>query len=398
VPAAPRVVIAAPLFNGGDHLAEALDSLLAQTFPDLAVLLVDDRSTDGTVALAQAHAARDPRVHVEVNERRLGMLHNTRKALWRARALFPSAEFWALGSDHDVWDPRFLEVLVGLLDNHPEAVLAYPDPDRIDAAGSVYVGAKRPKGFSTLGIEDPGRRLDLSFRDMAAGSMIYGLFRLAALEHVPFYRPVLLPDRLFLSELALRGPFVHAPEVLWQRRFRGLADLERQRRAFFLGEVPRYARLPWWLQHTGAIALAYGVRGEGRDVGLGHADGVALAARYLRLALALRGRRRWARAKRYMRSKMSPTRVARRLLLGTFGPRAGAATRARLDRLESGPSTRWVATRVLRPGFERVAARVNGAPATATPPSPPVAATLDAPAERTDALGPLDVAQERPAP
>ena len=64
------------------------------------------------------------------------MLHNTRQALWRARELFPDAEFWALGSDHDVWDPRFLDVLVGLLDAHPEAVLAYPDPDRIDARGA----------------------------------------------------------------------------------------------------------------------------------------------------------------------------------------------------------------------------------------------------------------------
>jgi glycosyltransferase involved in cell wall biosynthesis len=384
VPAAPRVVIAAPLYNGAAHLAEALDSLLAQTFPDLAVLLVDDGSTDDTLAVAHRYAARDFRVHVEVNERRLGMLRNTRKALWRARERFPTAEFWALASDHDVWDPRFLEVLVGLLEAHPEAVLAYPDPDRIDALGAVYPGAKRPKGFSTLGIQDRGRRLEVSFRDMAAGSMIYGVFRLAALEHVPFYRPVLLPDRLFLSELALRGAFVHAPEVLWQRRFRGLADLERQRRAFFLDDVPAYARVPWWLQHTGAVALAYVLRGEGRDVGVGRLDGVALAARYLRLALALRARRRWARAKRWMRSKMGPTRVARRLL-GSWGPRAGAAARARLERLESGPSTRWVATRVLRPGFERAAARVNGAPGTATPPPPPVAATLDAPPEAAEA-------------
>jgi glycosyltransferase involved in cell wall biosynthesis len=387
VPAAPRVVIAAPLYNGAAHLAQALDSLVAQTFPNLAVLLVDDGSTDDTLAIAHRYAARDPRVHVEVNESRLGMLHNTRKALWRARELFPTAEFWALGSDHDVWDPRFLEVLVGLLDAHPAAVLAYPDPDRIDALGAVYAGAKRPKGVSTLGIEDRLRRLDVSFRDMAAGSMIYGLFRLAALEHVTFYRPVLLPDRLFLSELALRGPFVHAPEVLWQRRFRGLADLERQRRAFFLGDVPAYARVPWWLQHTGAIALAYGLRGEGRDVGLRRLDGVALAARYLRLALALRARRRWARAKRWARSKLGPTRVARRLL-GSSGPSAGAATRAHLDRLESARSTRWLAARVLRPGFERVAARFNGAPGTATTARPPIAATLQAPPEAAEAEAP----------
>jgi hypothetical protein len=222
--------------------------------------------------------------------------------------------------------------------------------------------------------------LDVSFRDMAAGSMIYGLFRIAALEHVPFYRPVLLPDRLFLSELALRGPFVHAPGVLWQRRFRGLADLERQRRAFFLGDVPLYARFPWWAQHTRALVIAYGVRGEGRDVGIDRRAGVALAARYLRLALALRARRRWARAKRWARSRIGPARLARRLL-GRWGPRIGTAGRRRLDELEAGASTRWLAVRVLRPGFERVAARVNGAgvaSAATGGPRPLMAATLDA--------------------
>jgi hypothetical protein len=249
----PRVVIGVPLFEKARWLPEALESLLAQTYRDFALVLIDDRSTDDTVAIARA-AAGDPRVHVHVNQRRLGMLGNTNRALTLPRALFPGAEFWALGSDHDVWDPRFLEVLVGLLDATPSAVLAYPLSRRIDEHGALYPGQKPPPRLDTRGDADARARVVHAFGRMAAGDMIYGVFRVAALPRTQLYRPVLVPDRLLLTHLALRGDLVQADEVLWRRRFRGLADLERQRQAFFLDGVPRYAAAPWWLQHAALLA------------------------------------------------------------------------------------------------------------------------------------------------
>ncbi|HWT22461.1 MAG TPA: glycosyltransferase family 2 protein, partial [Solirubrobacteraceae bacterium] len=248
----PRVVVGAPLFEKERWLPAALESLLGQTFRDVAFLLVDDRSGDRTAEIARAFAARDPRVQVHVNDRRLGMLGNTNRALALARERFPQAEYWALGSDHDAWDPRFLEVLVGLLDAHPRAVLAYPLSRRIDANGALYPGQKPPPRLDTRGVADPRARVAHAFGRMAAGDMIYGVFRLSALPE-RLYRPVLVPDRLLLTELAVAGEFAQAGEVLWHRRFRGLADLERQKRAFFLDGVPRYAAAPWWAQHTALL-------------------------------------------------------------------------------------------------------------------------------------------------
>ena len=249
----PRVVIGVPLFEKARWLPQALESLLGQTYRDFALVLIDDRSSDDTVAIAQAAAERDSRVHVRVNDRRLGMLGNTNRALTLPRELFPHAEYWALGSDHDVWDPRFLEVLVGLLDATPTAVLAYPLSRRIDEHGALYPGQKPPPRLDTRGDGDVRARVTHAFARMAAGDMIYGVFRAAALPRTHLYRPVLVPDRLLLTQLALRGDLVQADEVLWHRRFRALADLERQRRAFFLDGVPRYASAPWWLQHTGLL-------------------------------------------------------------------------------------------------------------------------------------------------
>ena len=291
----PRVVIGAPVFNKADHVAEAVRSLLAQTYRDFALVLVDDGSTDGTLAVAERLAAGDPRVHLARNERRLGMLENTRRAFALPRAMFPAAEFWALASDHDVWHPRWLETLVGLLDAEPGAVLAYPLTRRIDEHGRPYANAKPPWRFDSRGCADPRARMRLGFRRMAAGDMIYGLFRVSALAAVGTYRPVLVPDRLLLSELALHGTFAQAGEVLWERRFRGLAELDRQRRAFFLDGAPRYTHLPWWLQHVGAFGWAYAVRGQGAGLGIGRAAGARLALDYLDVSVR---HRLWRRARR----------------------------------------------------------------------------------------------------
>ena len=304
----PRVVVAAPLFNKAQYLEQAARSLLAQTHGDLVLLLIDDGSTDGTLELCRALAAEDPRVEVHVNPRRLGMLGNTRRAFALARERYPQAEFWALGSDHDVWSPTWLERLVALLDEHPEAVLAYPQTQRIDEHGRPYDAARAPWRAETSGIREPFARMTAAFRGMVAGDMIYGLFRARVLDSLGgVYREVLVPDRLLLSEVALRGEFVQAPEVLWRRRFRGLADLDRQRRAFFLDAAPRHAAWPWWLQHTGALLLVYVVRRSGAP-GLGRARGLRVALTYLRLALALRYRRRMARPRRTLRRHV---RVAR---------------------------------------------------------------------------------------
>jgi glycosyltransferase involved in cell wall biosynthesis len=353
----PRVVIGVPVYGKAEYLEQAVRSLLGQTFADLRVVLIDDRSPDASEEIARAIAASDPRLEVHGNERRLGMLANTNRALSLARERHPGAEFWALGSDHDLWEPRWLERLVAALEADPRAVLATPFADRIDEHGRPYAATKPHREITTAGIDDPVRRLEVAFRDMAAGNMIYGLFRASALDAVGLYRPVLVPDRLFLSELALRGTFVAVPELLWHRRFRGLADLDRQRRAFFPEGVPAYARAPWWLQHAGALALAYGAGAAGRDAGVAGRDGLALAVRYARLALALRARRRRGRIRRY-----HPRRLAKRMLgrlLARVGPAAGRSGRAALDALGSRPLTRRLVTR-LRPRFERAAQALAG--------------------------------------
>jgi CDP-glycerol glycerophosphotransferase len=57
----PRISVVVPFFNNEDLLGDCLQSIAGQTFTDLEVIMVDDGSSDGSVAIAQAQAAADPR-------------------------------------------------------------------------------------------------------------------------------------------------------------------------------------------------------------------------------------------------------------------------------------------------------------------------------------------------
>lgn len=72
----PRVGIGLAVYNGGNFLAEALESILAQTFTDFELIISDNHSTDGTEAICRAYAARDSRIRYVRNERNLSAAPN----------------------------------------------------------------------------------------------------------------------------------------------------------------------------------------------------------------------------------------------------------------------------------------------------------------------------------
>jgi CDP-glycerol glycerophosphotransferase len=57
----PRISVVVPIYNVEDYLSECLESIATQTFSDVEAILVDDGSTDGSRAIAEAFVARDPR-------------------------------------------------------------------------------------------------------------------------------------------------------------------------------------------------------------------------------------------------------------------------------------------------------------------------------------------------
>lgn len=79
------VSVCVPIFNGERYLEECLDSIAGQTYTDIEVLLVDDKSTDNSLAIAQRYAARDHRFSVHCNPQNLGLVGNWNRCVELAR-------------------------------------------------------------------------------------------------------------------------------------------------------------------------------------------------------------------------------------------------------------------------------------------------------------------------
>jgi glycosyltransferase involved in cell wall biosynthesis len=85
---ASRVSVCIPTYNSGRYIAEAIGSVLEQTFTDLEVVVSDNCSTDDTREVVQTIAARDARVRWTENDRNLGMTGNFNACLRRAAGTF----------------------------------------------------------------------------------------------------------------------------------------------------------------------------------------------------------------------------------------------------------------------------------------------------------------------
>jgi glycosyltransferase involved in cell wall biosynthesis len=267
-----RVVFGMPAYNRPDSLARTLESLLSQTYRDFAIVIVDDKPMPEVRSVVDTYAALDPRLVYEANPVRLGMIGNWRKAFDRARAQYPESEYFAWVSDHDMWHPRWLEVLVGVLDERPQAAFAYPYIQR------VYPRHRRAitRRFDTSGLSTPLQRLRAARRGMTAGNCIYGLFRARVLAQAGVFRPVLAPDRQILVQCLLFGEGVQVPEILWYREVAGMFSYKRQRQMFFPTGIPLHTYLPAPVQHFGVLLWELGIRGRGRPM-FGRVAGVGYA-------------------------------------------------------------------------------------------------------------------------
>ncbi len=110
---APRVTVLMPAYNAARFIREAIDSVLRQSFSDFELLLVDDGSSDDTLAIVQSH--RDPRIRIVRHERNLGVAQARNTGVREARGAYVAM----LDSD-DHAHPERLAQQVAFLDHHAD--------------------------------------------------------------------------------------------------------------------------------------------------------------------------------------------------------------------------------------------------------------------------------------
>lgn len=127
---APRVSIVVPVFNGERFLRESLDSILAQTYPQCEVLVMDDASTDSTAAIVASYGNRVTAVRQPKN---VGQFANVNDGIARVQG-----EYVSVFHADDVYHPTIVEREVEYLSRYPEAGAVFTQYLFINESGYEY--------------------------------------------------------------------------------------------------------------------------------------------------------------------------------------------------------------------------------------------------------------------
>ena len=192
----PKVSIVVPAFNAAEYIAETMDSLLAQDYPDLDIVAVDDGSTDATGVILARYEGR-VKLHRQANAGQSAAMATG----WN----MTNGVFIGYLSADDRLKPAAVRRCVEELEAQPDVVLVYPDFDVIDERSQLLLTVKPP---------DFSRRALYGALHCLPGPG--ALFRRAAYEKAGPWRTDLrqIPDLDFFLRMAIEGDFYHLSEVL----------------------------------------------------------------------------------------------------------------------------------------------------------------------------------------
>lgn len=107
----PAISVVMCTYNGEKYVAAQLESILAQDYANIEIVILDDASKDETVNIIRAYAEKDKRIKFFVNETNLGFNRNFEQALKLA-----TSQWLAIADQDDIWMPHKLRTLYELID------------------------------------------------------------------------------------------------------------------------------------------------------------------------------------------------------------------------------------------------------------------------------------------
>jgi glycosyltransferase involved in cell wall biosynthesis len=216
----PLVSIALPVYNGEEHLAAAIDGILAQTYRNFELIICDNASTDSTPAIIARAQAGDGRIRSFRHERNLGPQANFGFGLEQRRGEY---FMWAAHDDEKL--PEFLAATVAALQRNPAASMACTWTTLVTREGERVHRPYSP----AIASERLEERLAAFVADTHCVAF-YGLYRSSVLERIGAPEDWLDADRHYLFKTIVQGPFEVVPQALF--RFRMFNTLDDYLRAF----------------------------------------------------------------------------------------------------------------------------------------------------------------------
>lgn len=110
----PLVSVVIPAYNAEAYIAEAIESVLNQTYPNFELIIIDDKSPDQTLMIAKSYESKDSRVKVIENEKNVGVGGNRNRGIAEA-----GGEYICWLDSDDISLPDRVEKQVEYLENHP---------------------------------------------------------------------------------------------------------------------------------------------------------------------------------------------------------------------------------------------------------------------------------------
>lgn len=207
----PRVVALLPAWNSATFIGPTLESLAAQTYGNLEVLISDDASSDGTADVCTRFVAAHPQFRLMRQARRQGWIGNVNVLLREAQA-----DYLFFAFHDDPLRPTYVASLVEALESNPRAVLAFSD---------IELG---PADRSYTELDGVSERLERARRIIRKQGLWWipnrGLFRSEAAARIGGMRRHLAgeysADWPWLVRLALLGEFARVPRPLIRKVWR----------------------------------------------------------------------------------------------------------------------------------------------------------------------------------
>lgn len=168
------ITVVIPLYNKENTIVTALESVLAQTYQDFEVVVVDDGSTDNGAAVVEGYT--DPRIRI-IRQENAGVSAARNCGIEAARG-----EYVAFLDADDEWLPEFLEEIVTLQNEFPTS----------RAQATNYT-------INSRGVKSPNILRRIPFQGMHG--VLFNYFEVASYSHPPVWTSALCIERKFLQEI-----------------------------------------------------------------------------------------------------------------------------------------------------------------------------------------------------
>lgn len=230
ISAQPLVTIGLPCYNSERYIAQAIESLLAQTYGNFKLIISDNASTDSTAAICQRYASTDSRVQYTRNPVNIGLTRNFNRVFGLSDTKYFK---WATADDFS--GPDMLADTVDVLESDERIALCYPRTVLVDAEGKE---TNRYVDKLNLMQDSPVERFMTLVSEIALVNHHLGLLRSDAIRRTRLWGKHVGADIGFLAELSLYGKFAEVPKFQFFRRFH--ADSSSWLRGNKAHEAKRY--------------------------------------------------------------------------------------------------------------------------------------------------------------